>query len=74
METKSTVQAMFAVLNAMFEAMPLEMRRRAVVLIEDSQDIVDDPDAKALMRTFDLVPLPVKKPPLPKKKKARRRA
>jgi hypothetical protein len=70
MQTESTVKAILVVLSAMFEAMPLEVRRRAAVLIEDCAEFVDDPDAKRLIATYDLTPVRI---PNQKPKKARRR-
>jgi hypothetical protein len=71
MKTESTVKAMLVVLSAVFESLPPEIRRRTVTLIEDCAGFVDDPDARELMRAYDLVPvhIPNKKPA----KKARRR-
>jgi hypothetical protein len=72
MRTESTIKAMLVVLSAVFEAVPPEVRRRAVAMIEGSADFVDDPDAKALMATYGLVPASARIPN-PKPKKARRR-
>jgi hypothetical protein len=58
--SESTVQALVILLSAVFEALPKKVQRRASILIEDSTDLVDDPDAKRFLATFRAAALPIK--------------
>jgi hypothetical protein len=57
MRAESAAEALLVVMSAMFDTLPAKRRKKVAAAIElASHRLVDDPDARRLLSTFDFRP------------------